>query len=157
MHTHRVSARPGKGEVLEIVCHTCIPLVGTLNRAHWKQLARIASSNNPRARFLVGVKPGQETMQNLGPRQRTVPPALLEASSTISSLVFVASQEQLLHLVSPGRFLLLGFQVSMPWCACPRPPAVKNCRPASSALSLLPALARRQTSYASLAEGLILV
>ena len=45
--------------------------VVTLNHARCKLLAGIArSTNNPRARFLVGLKPGQETMQNPGPRQR---------------------------------------------------------------------------------------
>ena len=32
---------------------------------------RARSTNNPQVRFLVGLKPGQETMQNPGPRQRT--------------------------------------------------------------------------------------
>ena len=51
--------------------HTHTTVV-TLNRARWKLLAGIArSTNNPRVRFLVGLEPGQETMQNPGPRQRT--------------------------------------------------------------------------------------
>ena len=54
----------------------------------------------------------------------------------------MASQEQLQHLISPGR-LAFGSLTSMPWFACARH-KLKNCRPACSRLSLLlPAPARR--------------
>ena len=55
----------------------------------------------------------------------------------------VASQEQLLHLVSPGRFAFCSAPLpDIHAMARPRLPAIKNCRPASSSLwSLLPAAA----------------
>ena len=59
----------------------------------------------------------------------------------------VASQEQLQHLVSPGRFAFSSAPslTSMPWLACARPLATKNCRPACSGLSVpLPVPARQR-------------
>ena len=52
----------------------------TVVTLRWKLLAGIArSTNNPRVRFLVALKPGQETMQNPGPRQRTSRVCCLQA------------------------------------------------------------------------------
>ena len=68
-HTQRQRTARKERSLGDRLPHTTVV---TLNRARWKLLAGIArSTNNPRARFLVGLKPGRETMQNPEPRQRT--------------------------------------------------------------------------------------
>ena len=71
------------------------------------------------------------------PRPPTASPLLADdnPSSSIKHyfLTGLCCQAHLQHLVSPS--VRLRSQISGPWCVGRKPPTIKNCRPASSALS----------------------
>ena len=74
----------------------------------------------------------------------TTPRGASSTTSSLASLLPVRSSCCTLLAQAALRFDRLPFQTSMPWDACPQPPAIKNYGPASSApLSQLPALAQR--------------